>query len=80
MELSQHETDNMGTIIGTEGWPVPLLYFDPVDEGDQYQSLSMTVNILAAAADVLIATSLCYFLQCSRTGFKKYDLITVKKR
>jgi hypothetical protein len=43
------------------------------------QGLSMTVNVLAAAADVLIAASLCYFLQCSRTGFKKYDLAFLKQ-
>lgn len=34
----------------------------------------MTVNLLAAVADALIAGALCFFLQRSRTGFKKYDL------
>ncbi|KAF9468824.1 hypothetical protein BDZ94DRAFT_1152791, partial [Collybia nuda] len=42
------------------------------------KGLSMTVNVLAAAADVLIAASLCYFLQCSRTGFKKSDTMISK--
>ncbi|KAF9461393.1 hypothetical protein BDZ94DRAFT_1310667 [Collybia nuda] len=39
------------------------------------KGLSMTVNVLGAAADALIAGSLCYFLQRSRTGFKKSDTI-----
>jgi hypothetical protein len=34
----------------------------------------MTVNVLAAVADALIAGALCFFLQRSRTGFKKYIL------
>lgn len=37
------------------------------------KGLSITVNILAAVADILIAASLCYFLHRSRTGFKKSD-------
>jgi hypothetical protein len=32
----------------------------------------MTVNVLAAVADALIAGALCFFLHRSRTGFKKY--------
>jgi len=35
------------------------------------QHLSITVNVLAAAGDVIIAIVLCYMLQKSRTGFKK---------
>lgn len=35
------------------------------------KGLSMTVNILAVLPDVLIAASLFYFLQRSRTGFKR---------
>lgn len=37
------------------------------------KGLSITVNILAAVADILIAASLCFFLHRSRTGFKKSD-------
>jgi len=38
----------------------------------------MTVNVLAAFADALIAGALCFFLQRSRTGFKKYDPFCLK--
>ncbi|KAJ8514860.1 hypothetical protein ONZ45_g7648 [Pleurotus djamor] len=38
----------------------------------ELKGLSMTVNILAAAGDALIAASLVYLLQRSRTGFKKW--------
>ncbi|KAG5339360.1 hypothetical protein C0989_004602 [Termitomyces sp. Mn162] len=38
---------------------------------EQLKGLSMVVNILAALGDGLIAGTLCYFLQRSRTGFKK---------
>ncbi|KAJ3790676.1 hypothetical protein GGU10DRAFT_416298, partial [Lentinula aff. detonsa] len=37
------------------------------------KSLSMTVNVLGAVADVMIAAGLFYFLHRSRTGFKKHD-------
>ncbi|KAJ3821602.1 hypothetical protein F5880DRAFT_1508434 [Lentinula raphanica] len=41
-------------------------------------SLSMTVNVLGAVADVLIAAGLFYFLHRSRTGFKKSDTMISK--
>jgi len=37
------------------------------------KALSMTVNALAAAGDVLIAAILCIMLHSSRTGFKRSD-------
>ncbi|KAJ3966267.1 hypothetical protein EV361DRAFT_1037028 [Lentinula raphanica] len=44
----------------------------------QLKSLSMTVNVLGAVADVLIAAGLFYFLHRSRTGFKKSDTMISK--
>lgn len=44
----------------------------------QLKALSMTVNLLAAVADALIAGALCFFLQRSRTGFKKSDTMITK--
>ncbi|KAJ3998613.1 hypothetical protein F5050DRAFT_1710372 [Lentinula boryana] len=41
-------------------------------------SLSMTVNVLGAVADVMIAAGLFYFLHRSRTGFKKSDTMISK--
>ena len=36
------------------------------------QGLSISVNALAAAGDVLIAASLCFLLYRSRTGYRRY--------
>lgn len=40
--------------------------------------LSMSVNALAAAGDVLIAVFLCTLLQQSRTGFRRSDTMINK--
>jgi hypothetical protein len=37
-----------------------------------HQNLSIAVNAVAAAGDVLIAIVLCTILQKARTGFKRY--------
>ncbi|KAH6880981.1 hypothetical protein BKA70DRAFT_171516 [Coprinopsis sp. MPI-PUGE-AT-0042] len=42
------------------------------------ETLSVTVNALAAAGDVLIAASLCTILHKSRTGFRKSDTMINK--
>jgi len=44
----------------------------------QLKNLSITVNVLAAAGDVLIAIVLCSMLQKSRTGFKRSDTMITK--
>jgi len=44
----------------------------------ELKSLSMAVNALAAAGDVLIAAILCAMLQKSRTGFKRSDTMINK--
>ncbi|KAJ7591424.1 hypothetical protein C8J56DRAFT_562734 [Mycena floridula] len=44
----------------------------------ELKGLSMTVNVLGAVSDVGIAASLFYFLQNSRTGFKKSDTMISK--
>ncbi|KAG6831859.1 hypothetical protein H0H92_006976 [Tricholoma furcatifolium] len=44
----------------------------------QLKGLSMAVNILAALGDALIAGALCFFLQRSRTGFRKSDTMISK--
>lgn len=38
---------------------------------DDLQSLTITINALSAAADVIIATSLCILLHRQRTGFRR---------
>ncbi|KAG7445905.1 uncharacterized protein BT62DRAFT_141887 [Guyanagaster necrorhizus] len=42
------------------------------------RGLSMTVNVVGAISDVLIAASLFYFLHRSRTGFKQSDTMISK--
>ncbi|KXN86290.1 hypothetical protein AN958_10152 [Leucoagaricus sp. SymC.cos] len=42
------------------------------------KGLSITVNILAVLPDVLIASSLFYFLHRSRTGFRKSDTMITR--
>jgi hypothetical protein len=41
------------------------------------QNLSIIVNALAAAGDVLIAGILCILLHRSRTGFQRYHSLTL---
>jgi hypothetical protein len=45
---------------------------DTFAELSNLKHLSMVVNVLAAAGDVLIALILCVMLHVSRTGYKKY--------
>ncbi|KAH6904702.1 hypothetical protein BKA70DRAFT_1153901 [Coprinopsis sp. MPI-PUGE-AT-0042] len=40
--------------------------------------LTITINALSTAVDILIAASLCWFLHRSRTGFKRSDTIITK--
>ncbi|KAG2119084.1 uncharacterized protein F5147DRAFT_668132 [Suillus discolor] len=44
----------------------------------QIRSLSMSINAVAAAGDILIAALLCTFLQRSRTGFRRSDTMINK--
>ncbi|KAG1756053.1 hypothetical protein EDB19DRAFT_1957732 [Suillus lakei] len=44
----------------------------------ELKPLSMSVNAVAAAGDILIAAFLCIFLQRSRTGFRKSDTLIHK--
>ncbi|KAI9460427.1 hypothetical protein HD554DRAFT_2028738 [Boletus coccyginus] len=45
---------------------------------DSLKALSMSVNAVAVAGDVLIAASLCILLQRSRTGFRRSDSLINK--
>lgn len=44
----------------------------------QIRSLSMSINAIAAAGDILIAVLLCTLLQRSRTGFRRSDTMIKK--
>ncbi len=49
--------------------------YSPLDDNLKYlsfQGLSITVNALAAASDLIIAGTLTYLLQTSKTGFKRH--------
>ena len=44
-------------------------------QAQSLKSLSLTVNAMTAVTDVTIAAVLCYLLQKSRTGFRRYVLV-----
>ncbi|KAH7888030.1 hypothetical protein F5I97DRAFT_1828908 [Phlebopus sp. FC_14] len=54
------------------------LHFQTFVQLTQLKSLSMSVNAVAAAGDVLIAIFLCTLLQRSRTGFRRSDTMITK--
>jgi hypothetical protein len=49
------------------------IHFDTFAQVTSLKALSMSINVTAAAGDILIAVFLCYLLQRSRTGFRKSD-------
>jgi len=57
---------------------VMSLGFHTFAELEHLKSLSITVNALAAAGDVLIAAILCTLLHRSRTGFRRSDTMITK--
>lgn len=62
-----------GEFISVVAFTWLALKMDTFTELATLQSLSIVVNVLAAAGDVLIAGSLCYLLHSSRTGFQRSD-------
>ncbi|KAH7916690.1 hypothetical protein BJ138DRAFT_3602 [Hygrophoropsis aurantiaca] len=54
------------------------LHFETFAQLTTLKALSMSVNAVAAAGDVLIAIFLCWLLQNSRTGFRRSDTMINK--
>ncbi|KAF8649291.1 hypothetical protein AX16_005895 [Volvariella volvacea WC 439] len=54
------------------------IHFRTFEELATLKDLSIIVNALAAAGDVLIAGTLCTLLHCSRTGFHRSDTMINK--
>ncbi|KAF9524388.1 hypothetical protein CPB83DRAFT_610299 [Crepidotus variabilis] len=54
------------------------LDFDTYEQLAKLKALSITVNALAAAGDVMIAVTLCSILHFSRTGFHRSDTMINK--
>ncbi|KAH7931261.1 hypothetical protein BV22DRAFT_1027496 [Leucogyrophana mollusca] len=54
------------------------MYFETFAQLTTLKALSMSVNAVAAAGDVLIAILLCWLLQNSRTGFRRSDTMINK--
>jgi len=69
-------------VVGQFGWmlyyTIKSLQFQNFAQLRTLKVASITVNALAAAGDVLIATILCSILQMSRTGFKRSDTMIKK--
>ncbi|KIK03701.1 hypothetical protein K443DRAFT_676532 [Laccaria amethystina LaAM-08-1] len=64
-----------GSILAYTILSLPLTTFAEVAH---LKTLSITVNALAAAGDILIAGTLCTLLHLSRTGFHRSDTIYTK--
>ncbi|TFK24550.1 hypothetical protein FA15DRAFT_704533 [Coprinopsis marcescibilis] len=64
-----------GCVIAFTGLSLRLKTFTELAE---LEALSIAVNALAAAGDVLIAVTLCIILHFSRTGFSKSDTMINK--
>ncbi|KAJ3805592.1 hypothetical protein F5876DRAFT_91447 [Lentinula aff. lateritia] len=65
-------------LIVSEQCEVTILKLVTWKDLTNLKSLSMTVNVLGAVSDVIIAAGLFYFLHRSRTGFKKSDTMISK--
>ncbi|KAG2119080.1 uncharacterized protein F5147DRAFT_603244 [Suillus discolor] len=57
---------------------IKAVEFTTFTEVRQIKPLSMSVNAVAAAGDILITVLLCTFLQRSRTGFRRSDTMINK--
>jgi len=68
----------LGEFGAVLGYVIQALQLSTFDQLDGLKPLSMTVNALAAAGDVLIAAILCTMLHRSRTGFKRSDSLINK--
>lgn len=69
-------------ILATTGcgiaWVVIAIQFNSYTELLTINPLTITINALSTAVDVIIAATLCYLLNQSRTGFKRSDTIINK--
>ncbi|KDQ58601.1 hypothetical protein JAAARDRAFT_176614 [Jaapia argillacea MUCL 33604] len=59
-------------------YPLKALHFSTVAQLSELKSLSMTVNVLAAASDVVIAAVMCVLLHRSRKGLELLDTMIKK--
>ncbi|KAJ2933650.1 hypothetical protein H1R20_g3459, partial [Candolleomyces eurysporus] len=65
-------------ILATAVWVILSMRFETYRELLTINPLTITINALSCAVDVLIAASLCWMLHNSRTGFKRSDNIINK--
>ncbi|THU85006.1 hypothetical protein K435DRAFT_394869 [Dendrothele bispora CBS 962.96] len=69
-------------VVGDAGcgtaWVIIALLRDTFQDLLGISALTMTINALSAAADVIIAVALCFLLQRSRTGFTRTDTVINK--
>ncbi|KAF5309808.1 hypothetical protein D9611_013580 [Ephemerocybe angulata] len=69
-------------ILSTAGsgiaWVVLSMQFDTYAQLITINPVTITINALSTTSDVLIASSLCWMLHTSRTGFKRSDTIINK--
>ncbi|KAG6855596.1 hypothetical protein H0H87_000391 [Tephrocybe sp. NHM501043] len=54
-------------------WVIQSMQLDTFDQLLEISPITISINALSTAADVIIAASLCYMLHRARTGFKRSD-------
>ncbi|KAG6915647.1 hypothetical protein DXG01_010611 [Tephrocybe rancida] len=59
-------------IMGTV-WVVQSMQLNTFDELLEISPITISINALSTAADIIIAASLCFMLHRARTGFKRSD-------
>ncbi|KAF7313514.1 hypothetical protein HMN09_00507300 [Mycena chlorophos] len=67
-----------GCSVGEFPFTIQSMQLKTWQDLGQLKPLSMTVNVLGAASDFVIAMILVYYLRRSRTGFKKSDTMIRK--
>ncbi|KAH9855309.1 hypothetical protein C2E23DRAFT_615472 [Lenzites betulinus] len=67
-----------GEFILTTAYAIMSLSLDTFEEVNRYEDLSIAVNSIAAAGDIVIAAILCVILHKSRTGFRKSNILINK--
>ncbi|KAG6855687.1 hypothetical protein H0H87_012076 [Tephrocybe sp. NHM501043] len=66
-------------VLATAGcgiaWTIIAMTFETFEDLLKISHLTVTINALSTATDMIIAAVLCYMLNSARTGFKKSDNI-----
>ncbi|KAG6915649.1 hypothetical protein DXG01_010613 [Tephrocybe rancida] len=62
-------------VLANAAWTALAMQFETFENLLKISNLTVTINALSTATDILIAGTLCYMLNKARTGFKRSDTI-----